>query len=108
MQKHNLNNKLQKIVINTGVGRLSAQPNFKDKILPEIVKELSIITGQKPSLRIAQKSIAGFKLREGTVIGLKVTLRSLYMNSMLSKIINIALPRVRDRSEEHTSELQSH
>ncbi|MBU4348062.1 50S ribosomal protein L5 [Patescibacteria group bacterium] len=96
MQKHDLNNKLYKIVINSGVGRLSAQPNFSDKILPEIIKEISIITGQKPSLRVAQKSIAGFKLREGTVVGLKVTLRSFYMDSMLSKIINTALPRVRD------------
>jgi large subunit ribosomal protein L5 len=107
MQKHNLNNKLQKIVINTGVGRLSARPNFSDRVLPEIVKELSAITGQKPSLRIAQKSIAGFKLREGTVIGLKVTLRSLYMNAMLSKIINTALPRVRDFRGINTSAIDT-
>jgi len=51
MQKHDLSNKLEKVVVNVGIGRLSTQPNFDAKILPEIIKELAIITGQKPSPR---------------------------------------------------------
>lgn len=96
MQKHDLNNKLDKVVVNVGVGRFSTQPNFEDKFVPEVVKELSSITGQKPSLRPAQKSISGFKLREGTVVGLKTTLRGRRMDSMVSKVVHVALPRVRD------------
>lgn len=87
--------KLEKIVINVGTGRLSSQPNF-DKILPELTKELSMITGQKPAVRPAKKSIAGFKLRTGTVVGLKTTLRQKRMNEFLKKLINVALPRLRD------------
>lgn len=88
--------KLEKIVINVGTGRLSSQPNFSDKLLPELVKELSAITGQKPSSRPAKKSIAGFKLRTGTIVGLKTTLRKARMNEFLQKFIHAALPRVRD------------
>jgi large subunit ribosomal protein L5 len=96
MQKHDLNNKLDKAVVNIGIGRLSQQPNFEDKVLPEIIKEITTITGQKPSSRAAMKSIAGFKLRQGTIVGLKTTLRGKYMNSLISKIVNVTLPRVRD------------
>ncbi len=96
MQKHDLNNKLDKAVVNIGIGRLSQQPNFEDKVLPEIIKEITTITGQKPSSREAMKSIAGFKLRQGTIVGLKTTLRGKYMNSLISKIVNVTLPRVRD------------
>jgi large subunit ribosomal protein L5 len=95
MEKNNYKN-LEKIVINVGTGRLSGQPNFSDKILPDLVKELSTITGQKPSSRPAKKSIAGFKLRTGTVVGLKTTLRKSRMNEFLQKLVNTALPRVRD------------
>ena len=87
---------LEKVVVNVGTGRFSALPNFEDKTLPELVKELSIITGQKPSARPATKSIAGFKLRAGTVVGLKITLRKKRMNEFIKKLLNIALPRVRD------------
>ncbi|HEY4499752.1 MAG TPA: 50S ribosomal protein L5 [Candidatus Paceibacterota bacterium] len=86
----------EKAVVNIGVGRLSSQPNFEDKVLPEIQKELSTITGQKPSPRLAAKSIAGFKLRAGTVVGLKVTLRGERMVSFLNRLVRITLPRVRD------------
>jgi large subunit ribosomal protein L5 len=96
MQKHDLKNKLEKAVVNVGIGRFSTQPNFEDKFVPEVVKELSSITGQQPSLRSAQKSISGFKLRQGTVVGLKTTLRGKRMDSMISKVVNVALPRVRD------------
>lgn len=87
---------LEKIVINVGVGRISGQPNFEEKILPEVIKELSAISGQKSAVRPASQSIAGFKLRAGTIIGLKTTLRRKRMNEFLKKLINVALPRVRD------------
>ncbi|MEX1013779.1 MAG: 50S ribosomal protein L5 [Candidatus Paceibacterota bacterium] len=88
--------KLEKIVVNIGLGKLRDKPHFEDKILPEIVKEISIITGQKPSIVPAKKSIAGFKVREGEVVGLKTTLRGKRMIDFFSKIINTTLPRVRD------------
>ena len=88
--------KIEKVVVNTGFGRLSSQPNFEAKTLPELIKEFSLITGQKPSSRSAKQSIAGFKLRAGTAIGLKSTLRRKRMRDFLEKIIKAALPRVRD------------
>ncbi|MBI4993418.1 50S ribosomal protein L5 [Candidatus Wolfebacteria bacterium] len=87
---------LKKAVINVGLGRMSQQPNFVDKILPEIIKDLSAITGQKPKTTAAKKSIAGFKLREGQIVGLKVTLRRKKLNDFLERLINIVLPRVKD------------
>lgn len=87
---------IKKIVVNTGVGRLSQQPNFEEKILPEIIKELSLITGQKPSTSVAKKSIAGFKTRIGQIIGLKTTLRRRKMNDFMERLIKIVLPRVKD------------
>lgn len=90
------NKNLEKIVINIGVGRLSSQPNFEDKVLPELIKEISLITGQKPAICLAKKSIAGFKLRMGTIVGLKTTLRGKRMGDFLNRLINIVLPRVRD------------
>ena len=94
--KENIYKNLEKLVVNTGLGRLSSQPNFEDKILPELVKEFSVIVGQKPAIRAAKKSIAGFKLRMGTVVGLKATLRKKRMEQFLKKMINVVLPRVRD------------
>jgi large subunit ribosomal protein L5 len=87
---------LEKIVVNVGVGRLSAQPHFDDKILPEVMNELALITGQKPMTRLSRKSIAGFKLRMGTTIGLKVTLRGNRMKDFLERLIRVVLPRVKD------------
>ena len=87
---------LEKIVINTGLGRLSQQANFEDKVLPEIIKDFALITGQKPASRPARLSIAGFKLRAGTVVGLKVTLRGRRMQQFLERLNKIALARVRD------------
>ena len=95
MAKENYKN-LEKIVVNAGIGRLSSQPNFEDKVLPELMKELSLITGQKPATRSAKVSIAGFKLRAGTIIGLKVTLRGKKMAEFLKRLTRSALPRVRD------------
>lgn len=88
--------KLEKVVINVGVGKMAQNQNFKDKILPEIEKDLSLIVAQKPVRTLAKKSIAGFKLREGQIVGLKVTLRRKRMYDFLEKLIKIVLPRVKD------------
>ncbi|MEK7634300.1 MAG: 50S ribosomal protein L5 [Patescibacteria group bacterium] len=87
--------RLQKVVLSVGVGRLSQQSNF-DKILPEIISDISLITGQKPATTSAKKSIAGFKVREGQTVGLKVTLRRNKMKDFFEKMINIVFPRVKD------------
>lgn len=97
MQKYNYSSvmeipKLDKIVINMGVG--DAVSN--SKVLDDAVEELKIISGQKPVVTKAKKSIANFKLREGMPIGCKVTLRGERMYEFLDKLVSIALPRVRD------------
>ena len=84
--------KIDKIVINMGVGDAVANP----KALDDAVEELMVITGQKPVVTKAKKSIANFKLREGMPIGAKVTLRGDRMYYFLDKLVSIALPRVRD------------
>ena len=84
--------KVEKIVLNIGVG--DAVSN--SKLLDEAVNELTLITGQKPVITRAKKSIAGFKLREGAPIGCKVTLRGERMYEFLDKLVNISLPRVID------------
>ena len=84
--------KLSKIVINMGVGDAVAD----SKILEEANKELEVIAGQKPSIRKAKKSISNFKLREGVNIGTMVTLRRHRMYEFLDRLVNVALPRVRD------------
>ena len=84
--------KLDKIVINIGLGDTKENP----KSLENAINDLSIITGQKPVITKARKSIAAFKLREGANIGCKVTLRSDKMYDFAYKLFNVALPRVRD------------
>lgn len=84
--------KLEKVVINMGLGEARENP----KLLEGAVKELEIIAGQKPVVTQAKKSIANFKLREGMNVGTKVTLRGERMYHFLDKLMNIALPRVRD------------
>ncbi len=84
--------KVEKIVINMGVGDAVAN----SKVLDDAVEELQLITGQKPVITRAKKSIANFKLREGMPIGCKVTLRGERMYQFLDKLVTIALPRVRD------------
>lgn len=84
--------KLAKIVINFGVGEAIANP----KALDEAVSELTAISGQKPVVTKAKKSIANFKLREGMSIGCKVTLRGEKMYDFFDKLVSISLPRVRD------------
>ena len=84
--------KLEKIVINIGLGDTKDNP----KALDNAMNDLSIITGQRPVVTKAKKSIAAFKLREGAKIGCKVTLRSGKMYDFVYKLFNVALPRVRD------------
>jgi len=84
--------KLEKIVINMGLGEAKNDP----KVLDHAIYDLMCITGQRPVVTKAKKSIAGFKLRKGMSIGCKVTLRGDRMYEFLDRLINIALPRVRD------------
>lgn len=84
--------KVEKVVINMGVGEAVGNP----KVLDSAVEDLRLISGQKPVITRAKRSIAGFKLRENMPIGVKVTLRGTRMYHFLDKLFNIALPRVRD------------
>ena len=84
--------KLLKVVVNVGLGEAIQNP----KLLDAAVKEMAEITGQKPVVRKAKKSIAAFKLREGMSIGCSVTLRQDRMWEFLDRLINVALPRIRD------------
>lgn len=84
--------RLEKIVVNMGVGSATGEK----KHLEEAVDAMTQITGQKPIVTLARKSIAGFRLREGQAIGCKVTLRGRRMYEFLDRLISIALPRVRD------------
>ena len=95
--KHNYKNimevpKLEKIVVNIGCGDATTN----SKLIDAAMSDLELITGAKPVVTRAKKSIAGFKVREGQAIGCKVTLRGEKMFVFLDKLINIALPRVRD------------
>lgn len=84
--------KLEKIVINMGLGEVKENP----KAIENAVNDLSLITGQKPVVTKAKKSVAAFKVREGMNIGCKVTLRGTKMYAFADKLINITLPRIRD------------
>ena len=84
--------KLEKIVLNMGLGEAIAN----SKAMDNAVEDMTIIVGQKPVITRAKKSIAGFKLREGMPIGVKVTLRGERMYEFLDRLISIALPRMRD------------
>ncbi|MEM1331981.1 MAG: 50S ribosomal protein L5 [Actinomycetota bacterium] len=84
--------RLEKIVINMGVGRAAGQPS----LMEGAVADLTVISGQKPIVTKAKKSIANFKLREGQAIGAKVTLRGDRMWEFLDRLISVAIPRIRD------------
>jgi len=97
MRRLNLRNflavpRFEKVVLNVGAGRAKEEP----KRLEQATADLTAITGQKPVLTKARKSVAGFKLRQGQSIGAKVTLRGLRMYEFLDRLISVALPRVRD------------
>ena len=92
-----LQNKLEKVAVNAGIGKLSTSSNnFEEKVLPDLIRDLSVITGQKPAPRPTRQSIAGFKIREGSVVGLKVTLRGRRMMDFIERLSKSALPRLRD------------
>jgi len=84
--------RVSKVVVNVGLGEALVSSN----VVQTVARDLQLITGQKPIERKAKKSIANFKLREGQVIGLSVTLRSNNMWFFLDKLFNVSLPRVRD------------
>ncbi len=84
--------KMEKVVISMGVGKAIADKKFMDSAF----KDLMVIAGQKPLVCVAKKSVSNFKLREGMPIGCMVTLRSRRMYDFYYKLVNIALPRVRD------------
>ena len=84
--------KLDKVVINIGLGEAVQNP----KVLDAALNDLTLITGQKPVVTRAKKSIAGFKLREGMPVGVKVTLRGDRMYEFVDRLLSVALPRVRD------------
>lgn len=90
--------RIKKITINIGLGKELASKGSDEqkKFISAIFDDLASISGQKPSITIARKSIAGFKLREGNIVGAKVTLRGKRMYSFLGRFIGIALPRSRD------------
>jgi len=94
--EHNTYKKLEKAVVNAGIGKISNLPNFSDKILPALMKDFALMTGQKPATRPAKQSISGFKIREGAVVGLKATLRGKRMVQFLEKLNRVVLPRIRD------------
>ena len=84
--------KLEKVVLNMGVGEVKDNP----KAMDSAVSDMTLITGQKPIITKAKKSVAAFKLREGMNIGCKVTLRGERMYEFVDKLFNVAIPRVRD------------
>ncbi|MCI8856314.1 MAG: 50S ribosomal protein L5 [Clostridiaceae bacterium] len=85
--------KLDKIVVNVGCGK---EAHDNSKIFEAVVRDITAITGQKPVITTAKKSVANFKLREGMPVGVKVTLRGDRMWEFLDRLFNVALPRVRD------------
>ncbi len=84
--------KLEKVVLNMGVGEVKDNP----KAMDSAVSDMTLITGQKPVVTKAKKSVAAFKLRQGMNIGCKVTLRGERMYEFVDKLLNVAIPRVRD------------
>jgi len=84
--------RIEKVVVNVGVGQASKDA----KLLDLVIKEISLITGQKPAVRRATKSVAGFGIRQGQPVGCKVTLRGRRMYEFLERLIDVAIPRIRD------------
>ena len=87
---------IEKIVVNAGVGRASQQPGFEEKGLVQIIRDVELLAGQHPQVRRSKKSIAGFKMREGQIVGLRATLRHRKMVDFLQRLVRIVLPRVHD------------
>lgn len=98
----------EKVVVNVGTGKMSSQPHFGDKVLPDLISEFAMITGQQPRTNPAKKSIAGFKLREGSVVGLSVTLRGRRMADFIERLNRTVFPRIRDFRGLSISGVDSH
>jgi large subunit ribosomal protein L5 len=100
MKKENKNmnvSSISKVVVSSGLGRTrQANAQFDDKVLPGIMSEFAAIVGQKPAVRKAKKSIAGFKLRQNETVGIVATLRGKRKDDFLLKLANVVLPRLRD------------
>jgi large subunit ribosomal protein L5 len=100
---------VEKIIVNSGIGRIAtATPGFTAKVLPAIIREFSLLTGQRPVTRLAKKSIASFKVREGDVIGVKTTLRGRRMVDFLERLTKVVLPRLRDFKGIDLKNIDSH
>ena len=84
--------RVKKIVVNVGLGEASEDK----KVMDDVMQELAQITGQRPAATTAKKAIAGFKIRKGSLVGCRVTLRRRHMYEFLDRLINVALPRIRD------------
>jgi len=84
--------RLEKIVVSMGLGEATQEP----KVIDIAMEDLAMITGQRPTITRAKKSVSNFKLRAGTPIGLKVTLRGSMMYEFLDRLVNVAIPRIRD------------
>lgn len=87
---------IEKIVVNAGVGRASQLPGFEEKGLVQIMRDLELLVGQHPQVRRSKKSIAGFKMREGQIVGIRATLRDKKMVDFFERLVRIVLPRVHD------------
>lgn len=87
---------LEKIVVNAGVGRAGQQPGFEEKGLVQVMRDLELLVGQHPQVRRSKKSIAGFKMREGQIVGVRATLRGAKMVDFFERLVRIVLPRVHD------------
>lgn len=87
-----------KVIVQVGVGKAGNMANFEDKYLPQVIRDVADLTGQQPHTTAAKKSIAGFKVREGQVVGVVVTLRGKKMVDFLVRFTRMVLPRVRDFS----------
>ena len=88
---------IEKIVVSSGLGRMRLNnAQFEDKVLPEIMNEFATIVGQRPKVTRARMSVAGFKVRAGEPVGIVATLRGKRKDDFLIKLVNTALPRVRD------------
>ncbi|MGE4554634.1 MAG: 50S ribosomal protein L5 [Candidatus Paceibacterota bacterium] len=88
--------KIEKVVINSGIGKLMTSVKNNPEVLKKAQEIIALISGQMPTVVKARKSIAGFKLREGMPVGLKVTLRGKKMEDFIFRFINLTLPRIRD------------
>ncbi len=99
---------IEKVVVSAGVGRASQIPNFEEKLLPQIMSDIASITGQHPRISRAKKSIAGFKIREGQIVGVSVTLRKAKAVDFFKRLITIVLPRVRDFAGISATSVDAH